>query len=45
LLAKLVKHTTGKGCLCIKKLADVDVKVLEALVEKAVVATRARYAK
>jgi hypothetical protein len=40
-LAKLGKHTTGKGCLYIKKLADVDVKVLEALVEKAVAATRA----
>jgi hypothetical protein len=24
LLAKLGKHTTGKGCLYIKKLADVD---------------------
>jgi len=45
LLTKLGKHTTGKGCLYIKKLADVDVKVLETLVEKAVAATRARYAK
>src|SRR5437870_13893689 len=45
LLAKLGKHTTGKGCLYIKKLADVDMKVLETLVEKAVAATRARYAK
>jgi Domain of unknown function (DU1801) len=45
LLAKLGKHTTGKGCLYIKKLADVDLKVLETLVEKAVAATRARYAK
>jgi hypothetical protein len=45
LLAKLGKHTTGKGCLYIKKLADVDVKVLETLVEKAVAATRARLAK
>ena len=45
LLAKLGKYTTGKGCLYIKKLADVDVKVLERLVEKAVDATRARHAK
>jgi hypothetical protein len=45
LLAKLGKHTTGKGCLHIRKLADVDVKVLETLVEKAVAATRARHAK
>jgi hypothetical protein len=45
LLAKLGKHTTGKGCLYIKNLADVDAKVLETLIENAVAATRARYAK
>ena len=45
LLAKLGNHTTGKGCLYIKKLADVDIKVLETLVEKAVAATRARHGK
>ncbi len=45
LLAKLGKYTTGKGCLYIKKLADVDVKVLETLIKKAVAATRARHAK
>lgn len=43
LLAKLGKHTTGKGCLYIKKLADVDQKVLETLVVKSVAAKRARY--
>ena len=43
LLAKLGKHATGKGCLYIKKLADVDPKVLEALVVKSVAATRARH--
>lgn len=32
LLAKLGKHTTGKGCIYIKRLADVDLKVLEKLV-------------
>jgi hypothetical protein len=42
LLAKLGKHTTGKGCLYIKKLADVDQRVLEALVVKSVAAKRAR---
>jgi uncharacterized protein DUF1801 len=42
LLAKLGKHTTGKGCLYIKKLADVDQKVLQALAVKSVAATRAR---
>ncbi len=40
LLAKLGKHTTGKGCLYIKKLADVDHKVLHALVVKSVAARR-----
>jgi hypothetical protein len=42
LLAKLGKHTTGKGCLYIKKLADVDRQVLQALAAKSVVNTRAR---
>ena len=36
LLAKLGKHTSGKGCLYIKKLADVDRTVLETLVRNAV---------
>ena len=43
LLVKLGKHTTGKGCLYIKKLADVDQKVLAALVVKAIAAKRAKY--
>src|SRR5689334_18019317 len=42
LRAKLGKHTTGKGCLYIKKLADVDQKVLEAMVAKSIAAMRAR---
>ncbi len=42
LLARLGKHTTGKGCLYIKKLADVDRKVLEELLVKSVAATRSR---
>ena len=41
-LAKLGKHTTGKGCLYVKKLSDVDQKVLEAMVVKSVAAMRAR---
>jgi len=44
LLAKLGKPTTGKGCLYIKKLADVDQKVLETLIVKSVAAKRARHA-
>ncbi|MFY9844383.1 MAG: DUF1801 domain-containing protein [Terriglobales bacterium] len=42
LLAKLGKHTTGKGCLYIKKLTDVDQEVLQAMVVKSVAAMRAR---
>jgi hypothetical protein len=45
LLARLGKHSTGKGCLYIKKLADVDRKVLETLVERAVAETKARHRK
>ena len=35
LLADLGKHFTGKGCLYIKTLADVDADVLEALIAEA----------
>ena len=34
LLEKLGKHTTGKGCLYIKKLTDVDSKVLQELINQ-----------
>jgi hypothetical protein len=43
LLAKLGKHTTGKACLYIKRLEDVDQRVLGALLVKSVSAMRARY--
>jgi Domain of unknown function (DU1801) len=42
LLSKLGKHTAGKGCLYIKKLADVDENVLEAMIRKAVKSVAAR---
>lgn len=42
LLAKLGKHTTGKVCLYVKRLSDVDQSVLEELVVKSVAAMRAR---
>lgn len=32
LLSKLGRHKTGKGCLYINKLADVDLEVLEKLI-------------
>jgi len=41
LLARLGKHSTGKGCLYIKKLADVDQHVLETLIVKSLAAKRA----
>jgi len=36
LLDKLGKHSTGKGCLYIKKLDDVDTKVLNKLITTSV---------
>ena len=41
LLAKLGQHSTGKGCLYIKKLADVDQRTLETLIVKSLAAKRA----
>ena len=43
LLARLGKQTTGKICLYIKKLADVDMAVLERLVATNWEAMNARY--
>jgi hypothetical protein len=36
LLGRLGKYTTGKSCLYIKKLEDVDLPILRELVEKSV---------
>jgi len=35
LLAKMGPHTTGKSCVYVKRLDQIDVNVLEQLVEKA----------
>ena len=43
LLAKLGKHKTGKVCVYIKRLATVDLKVLETLVALSVAETTRRY--
>jgi hypothetical protein len=32
-LAKLGKHKTGSGCIYINKLADIDLKVLQRMIE------------
>ena len=41
LMGKLGKHKTGVGCLYIKKLADVDLSVLEELIQESVKHARA----
>jgi len=35
LMAKLGKHTTGKGCLYIKRLSDVDLPTLKKIIKAA----------
>jgi hypothetical protein len=42
-LAKLGKHRATKGCLYVKKLADIDLKVLKAMIKKSIAATRKAY--
>jgi hypothetical protein len=44
LLAKLGKHRMGKSCLYFKRLADLDVEVLEALIAGSVAELERRYA-
>lgn len=44
LMDKLGKHKTGKGCLYVKKLDDVDEKVLKELIEKSIEALKKLYA-
>jgi hypothetical protein len=40
---KVGKHKTGKSCLYIKKLADVDLGVLKKIVEKSVKGMASRH--
>lgn len=42
-LAKLGKHKATKGCLYVKRLADIDLKVLKAMIKKSIAATRKAY--
>lgn len=44
LMSKLGKHKTGKGCLYINKLDDVDRKVLRKLIEYSIADLRKRHA-
>ena len=43
LLATLGKHRTGKVCVYIRRLAEVDLKVLETLVARSVAETKRLY--
>lgn len=43
LMARLGRHRSGKSCLYIGKLADVDAGVLEELIAKSVEAVNAKY--
>ncbi len=43
LLARLGKHKMGKSCLYLKRLKDLDVEVLEALIAESVAEVRRRY--
>lgn len=43
LLAQLGKHKMGKGCLYVKKLADVNLSVLEALCQQSIDVIRERF--
>jgi hypothetical protein len=45
LLAKLGKHKTGKVCVYIRRLANVDLKILEELVARSAADTMRRYPK
>ena len=43
LLAKMGEHSTGKVCVYIRRLADVDLKVLEKLLARSMADTKSRY--
>ena len=43
LLARLGRHKMGRSCLYIRRLADVDVDVLEALIAASVAGVQRRY--
>ena len=43
LMARLGKHKTGKSCLYVKRLADIDEQVLRKLIDKSVKYIRGKY--
>jgi hypothetical protein len=43
LMSRLGKHKTGKSCLYVKRLADIDLKVLESLIKRSIGYMRSNY--
>lgn len=43
LLSRFGKHTVGKGCVYVNKVADIDVEVLKTLVKETVAHTLKQY--
>ena len=43
LMGRLGKHKTGKSCLYVKRLADIDVKVLSSLMKRSIRYMRSNY--
>lgn len=43
LMARLGPHKTGKSCLYIKRLADIDLKVLESIIKRSIQQMRHKY--
>lgn len=43
LMARLGRHRATKGCVYIKRLADIDLKVLKTLFKKSIALTRKAY--
>ena len=43
LMSRLGKHKTGKSCLYVKRLADIDVKVLSSLMKRSIRYMRSNY--
>ncbi|MEZ9822572.1 hypothetical protein AB4238_18405 [Shewanella sp. 10N.286.45.A1] len=43
MLPKLGKHKTGKSCLYIKRLSDVDLAVLSELIRDSIAKMKKRY--
>lgn len=43
LLTKLGKHKATKGCLYVKRLADIDVGILKSMIKKSIAHTKKMY--